>query len=78
MHQTNKMVEETREKISAVEMLVKSVGEKIGNLAQYAGFLAEGSKKVMSYLDFKGDKNARPARKSKGAEPSLDEIEEEE
>lgn len=78
MHQTNEIVEETREKISAVEALIKSVGEKVGHLAQYAGFLAEGSKKVMSYLDHKEEKTTKTVRKSKGAEPSLDEIEEEE
>jgi len=74
LHQTNQLVEDTRKKISAFELLVKSAGEKIANLSQYAGFLAEGTKKVMSYLDFKEEKEKKP--KKKGEEPTLDEIEE--
>ncbi len=78
LRQANTMVEDAREKMTALEMLVKSVSEKVGHLAQYAGFLAEGSQKVMSYLEHKQTKVAKPVRKSRGAEPSLDEIEEEE
>jgi len=77
LHQTNELVEDTREKISAVEMMVKTVGERISNLSQYAGFLAEGTKKVMSYLDFKEEKEKSRPKKKRGEEPTLDEIEEE-
>lgn len=77
LHQTNQLVEDTRNKISAVELLVKSIGEKIANLSQYAGFLGEGVKRVMSYVDHREEKEDKP-RKSKRKEPTLDEIEESE
>lgn len=76
LHQTNELVAETREKINAIELLVKTIGEKFANLSQYAGFLVEGSKRIMAYFEHKEEKASRPVRKSKGAEPTLDEIEE--
>lgn len=78
LHQTNELVEETREKINAVELLVKTVGEKIMNLSQYAGILAEGGKKMMGYFEHRGDRNEKSTKRKKGKEPTLDEIEEEE
>jgi uncharacterized protein YoxC len=76
LHQTNQLVEDTRKKISAVEHAIMSIGEKLSNLSQYVGFISEGSKKVMSYLEHKEDTDERPAKKEKRAEPTLDEIEE--
>ncbi|MCE9586175.1 hypothetical protein K8R04_02555 [Candidatus Uhrbacteria bacterium] len=76
LHQTNQLVEETREKISAVELLVKTVGEKIMNLSQYAGIFAEGGKKLLGYFEHKNDDDEKPMKRKKGKEPTLDEIEE--
>lgn len=77
-NQGNQLLENLRHKVQMVEDAVLSIGEKLANLSQYVGFISEGSKKVMSYLEHKEDTEERPTKKRKRAEPTLDEIEEEE
>lgn len=74
-NQSNQLLENLRHKVQMVEDAVLSISDKLANLSQYVGFISEGSKKVMSYLEHKDEK---PKARKKRAEPTLDEIEGEE
>ncbi len=44
LQQTNQLVEETRNKITAVENMISGFGEKLANLTQYVGFILRKKK----------------------------------
>ena len=55
LHQANKMVTDTREKITRVERVLTTVGDKIGSASSYLGLIAEGGKQVMSWMKNRED-----------------------
>lgn len=79
IHQTNDMVEDTREKVSRVENAVVGMTEKLSSASQYLGFIAEGGKQLMSFLHRRNEKEEeipRPKKKGKTLSRMPDEDEE--
>ena len=74
-NQGNALLENLRHKVQMVEEAVVNISDRVSSLSQYIGFISEGSKRVMSYLEHKEEK---PKLKKKRSEPTLDELEEEE
>ncbi len=50
IHQANQVVKDGREKLSRFERAVAAMAEKIANVSQYLGFIAEGGKQIVSHL----------------------------
>ncbi len=50
LRQTNKLVEDTREKIERVEAFIEDISERVGSAAQYLGILAGAGKEVFGWM----------------------------
>ncbi len=59
IHQTNRMVKDTRDKIGRFERAVLSIKDRLESSAGYLGVLAEGGKTLMSYLQTRKKKKRR-------------------
>lgn len=64
-HQTNVIVEETREKIGRFERAVLTIKERLESSASYLGVLAEGGKSIMSYFKNREEKKEKKRKKGK-------------
>jgi len=78
VRQANQMIKATREKAERFEQGVLKIGEKLGSMTQYLGFITEGGKQVLAYLQ-RHEKRAT-AKKStkKEGEAKLSDMPEEE
>lgn len=59
IHQTNRMVKDTREKIGRFERAVLSIKDRLESSAGYLGVLAEGGKTLVNYLQAKKGKKGK-------------------
>ncbi|MFH1621118.1 MAG: hypothetical protein ABIB04_03465 [Patescibacteria group bacterium] len=64
-HQTNIVVEETREKIGRFEQAILSIKERLESSVSYLGVLAEGGKSLMSYFHNREEKKEKKRKKGK-------------
>lgn len=62
VHQANAVIKDGREKLSRFEKSVAAVGEKLANVSQYLGFIAEGGRQLISLLH-KREKKRRHAER---------------
>ena len=64
--QSNEVMTEARDKMTRFEQMVVAIGEKIGNVSQYLGFIAEGGKQLLGFLHMREEKEEkRTTRKTK-------------
>ncbi len=75
-HQTNVIVEETREKIGRFERAVLSIKDRLESSVSYLGMLAEGGKTLLSYFGKRKEKKQLKEKKRKKGKLLEDEEEE--
>ncbi len=59
IHQANAVVKEGREKLSRFEKSVVAIGEKLSNVSQYLGFIAEGGRQLVAHFHKREKKRER-------------------
>jgi hypothetical protein len=73
LHQTNRVVKDTREKVGKVERAIMTIKDKLESSSGYLGMLAEGGKALMGFM-----KDKKTSKKSKGRRRKNKEEDEEE
>ena len=66
MRQANDVVREGRAQLTRFERSIVAIGEKLGNVSHYLGFIAEGGKQLLSFLHTREEKHASHTRREKG------------
>lgn len=50
MKQANEVMDDTRNTVEHIEKIVVGVGDKLGSVSHYLGFIAEGGRQLVSLL----------------------------
>ncbi|MFA6429053.1 MAG: hypothetical protein WCV84_00975 [Patescibacteria group bacterium] len=68
VHQTNDMVDDTRNKIERLETALITIGERFASVSQYVGLIAAGAKEVIGMVRQDKGKKKRSASRDEDEE----------